>query len=102
MFWQGSPSCAMAVRCDLFAPDPHDGCVPHAGSNRLVFPGMRDLLDSHDAAASRPVVAVAFSSIESFKEIMATNIEVSSAACLGRCCLETGRPWFQNMLLGTA
>ncbi|KAG2425877.1 hypothetical protein HYH02_014940 [Chlamydomonas schloesseri] len=46
------------------------------GSSRLLFPAMRELMGG-DAQSMRPVVTVAFSSIEGFKELSAVNVEAA-------------------------
>ncbi|KAG2436965.1 hypothetical protein HXX76_006480 [Chlamydomonas incerta] len=46
------------------------------GSSRLLFPAMRELMGA-DVQSMRPVVTVAFSSIEGFKELSAINVEAA-------------------------
>ncbi|KXZ45229.1 hypothetical protein GPECTOR_57g519 [Gonium pectorale] len=46
------------------------------GSGRLLFPAMRELL-GNDVQSLRPVVTVAFSSVEGFKELSALNVETA-------------------------
>jgi hypothetical protein len=48
-----------------------------AGSNRLTFQQMRELIPLSEAASFRPSACIAFSSIESYKEISAVNLPLS-------------------------
>ncbi|GLI69538.1 hypothetical protein VaNZ11_014183 [Volvox africanus] len=50
------------------------GFFDAAGSSRLMFPDMRELMGG-DLQAIRPVVTVAFSSIEGFKELSAVSVD---------------------------
>ena len=76
--------CNHAPRVILFGPLNYGpnwekispGFFDAPGSSRLIFPGMRELLDLNDVAASRPNVAVAFASLEGFNSVRAFSNEL--------------------------
>lgn len=59
------------------------GFLDAPSARRVQLPGMRNLLDSAEAALSRPIVTVAFSCIEGYKEIQAYSTEVNLGHVLG-------------------